>query len=182
MLEADLVVLGPGSLYSSVLAEPARGGDGAEALSGPRATRVRVANLFTQPGETDGYDVADHVCAIQRHLGDVVDVVLLHERPLPAEMVAHEAARGSRPVHAGPGRLEARGRCWCVRDLVSSGAGPARPGEGPRALARHGAGVRERAGCSGAEPDLDPGREPVRRRLPYRVEAWDGRAAFAALR
>jgi uncharacterized cofD-like protein len=150
VLEADLVVLGPGSLYSSVLASLLGEGT-AQALQRTRATRVWVANLFTQPGETDGYDVADHLSAIQRHLGRVVDVVLLHDRPLPEEMVAHEAARGSQPVHARPGRLEALGSLIVRRDLVSSeagsgsftGGGPPRhdPGKVARAL-RQLAGMR----------------------------------------
>ncbi len=116
--EADLVVLGPGSLYSSVLASLL--GEGmAEALRRTRATRVWVANLFTQPGETDGYGAADHLAAIQRHLGDVVDVVLLHDRPLPAELVAREAARGARPVEARPGELARLGPAVVRRNVVS---------------------------------------------------------------
>jgi uncharacterized cofD-like protein len=116
--DADLVVLGPGSLYSSVLASLL--GEGmAEALRRTRATRVWVANLFTQPGETDGYGAADHVVALQRHLGDVVDLVLVHDRPLAAELVAREAARGSRPVEAHPGEIERLGPAVVRRNVVS---------------------------------------------------------------
>jgi uncharacterized cofD-like protein len=116
--DADLVVLGPGSLYSSVLASVL--GEGmAEALRRTRATRVWVANLFTQPGETDGYGAADHVAALQRHLGDVVDLVLLHDRPLPPELVAQEAVRGSQPVEARPGEIERLGPAVVRRNVVS---------------------------------------------------------------
>ena len=120
--EADLVVLGPGSLYSSVLASLLGAGT-AGALRRSRATRVWVANLFTQPGETDGYGAADHVAALQRHLGDVVDAVLLHDRPLPPEMVAGEAARGSHPVHARAGEIEKLGPMVVHADLVAASAG-----------------------------------------------------------
>ena len=94
---ADLVVLGPGSLYSSVLASLlARGVR--EALRTTAATRVLVVNLFTEAGETDGYGAADHVRAVQRHLGDVVDVALVHRPPVPAALAAAHAAEGGHPV------------------------------------------------------------------------------------
>ncbi len=132
LCEADLVVLGPGSLYSSVLASVLGEGTAA-ALRRTRATRVWVANLFTEPGETDGFGAADHVAALQRHLGKVIDVVLLHDRPLAPEMVAREAARGSHPVHARAGEIEALGPTVVRADLVASRLGARHD---PVALAR----------------------------------------------
>ncbi len=80
ILEADLVVLGPGSLYTSVLPNllvP----DITNALIATRAPIVYVANVATQPGETDGYDLADHIDAINRHLPrPVVEWVIANER------------------------------------------------------------------------------------------------------
>jgi uncharacterized cofD-like protein len=74
--EADLVVLGPGSLYTSVLATilvP----ELRAALAASPALRVYAANVATQAGETEGYDLADHVEALAAHgVGDLVDVVL----------------------------------------------------------------------------------------------------------
>jgi uncharacterized cofD-like protein len=67
ILQADLVVVGPGSLYTSILPNllvP----DIARALRHTRAKRAYACNLATQPGETDNYTVADHVKAIQRHV------------------------------------------------------------------------------------------------------------------
>ena len=95
--QAALVVLGPGSLYTSVIAPMLARGI-AEALAASRAYRVLVVNLFTQPGETDGYDAADHVRAIEHHMGPVVDAVLVDSRPLAPETVAAYAAQGSHPV------------------------------------------------------------------------------------
>lgn len=71
---ADQVVLGPGSLYTSVLAAAAVPAV-AEALRATAAQRVYVANLRPQPAETAGYDVGDHVAALAAH-GIPVDVVL----------------------------------------------------------------------------------------------------------
>ncbi len=118
---ADVVVLGPGSLYSSLLASVLATGM-AEALRATAATRVLVVNLFTQPGETDGYDAADHVRAVQRHLGDVVDVALLHGRPLPAAIVDAYAREGADPVEIDRGDVEALGAVPVATDLLAPGA------------------------------------------------------------
>ena len=67
ILQADMVVIGPGSLYTSILPNLLVE-DIALALQHTRAMRVFVCNLATQPGETDNYTVADHVRAIQRHM------------------------------------------------------------------------------------------------------------------
>jgi uncharacterized cofD-like protein len=124
VLGADLVILGPGSLYSSVLASLlARGMR--EALRATAAIRVLVVNLFTQPGETDGYAASDHVRAIVDHLGEVVDVALVQRAPLPEALVAAQAARGAAPVRLDRPELEALGAVSRVADLLG-------PGELPR--------------------------------------------------
>jgi uncharacterized cofD-like protein len=74
--DADLVVLGPGSLYTSVLATVLLP-ELRAALAATPALRVYVANVATQAGETEGYDLADHVEALAAHgVGDIVDVVV----------------------------------------------------------------------------------------------------------
>ena len=81
MLEADLIVLGPGSLYTSVVPNLLVEGIG-KALLQSDALKVYVCNVATQPGETDGYDVAAHVAALVRHLpGQInpLDVVVASE-------------------------------------------------------------------------------------------------------
>ena len=76
---ADLIVLGPGSLYTSILPNLLLR-DLAEALIHAHAPVVYVCNLATQPGETDGYSVADHVAALQRHLPPgCIDLVLAND-------------------------------------------------------------------------------------------------------
>jgi uncharacterized cofD-like protein len=82
ILQADLVVIGPGSLYTSIIPNllvP----DIARALRRTRAKRIYACNLATQPGETDNYNVADHVAAIEQHIipdvqdgREIIDVVL----------------------------------------------------------------------------------------------------------
>jgi len=79
IFSAELIVLGPGSLYTSILPNLLLS-DLAEALVHARGRVVYVCNLATQPGETDGYSVADHVAAMQRHLPPgCIDIVLAND-------------------------------------------------------------------------------------------------------
>ena len=90
--EADLVVIGPGSLYTSLvpnLLVP----EIAEAVGRTAAQKVYVCNVATEKGETDGYTVGDHVLALQRHtFPGLIDVVVANSSPLqsnPASAVPH---------------------------------------------------------------------------------------------
>jgi uncharacterized cofD-like protein len=68
ILSAELIILGPGSLYTSILPNllvP----DLAEALKASRAIKFYVSNVATQPGETDGYTCGDHIRTIENHVG-----------------------------------------------------------------------------------------------------------------
>lgn len=80
LLQADLIVMGPGSLYTSVLPNlliP----DIREAARAADALRVYVCNVATQPGETAGYDLGDHVRALCDHVGEgLFDVVVGNNR------------------------------------------------------------------------------------------------------
>ncbi len=76
ILQAELIVLGPGSLYTSVLPNLLVD-QVAEAIRASQALKVYVCNVAIQPGETDGYSVEDHVRAIENHVGPgLIDVVL----------------------------------------------------------------------------------------------------------
>jgi len=118
---ADLITLGPGSLYSSVL--PNLLVDGvAEALRRTRARRVLVANLMTEPGETGGMGAVDHVEAVIEHAGPVVDVVLLNTAPFGPGRLGRYARAGAEPVRADLGGLRSLGVVPFETDLL--GAGP----------------------------------------------------------
>ncbi|MEO9181222.1 MAG: gluconeogenesis factor YvcK family protein [Acidimicrobiales bacterium] len=75
---ADVVLIGPGSLFTSVLAACVVPGV-TQALAGTTATKIYVANLRTQVPETEGYALEDHVSALLRH-GVTPDVVLVDQR------------------------------------------------------------------------------------------------------
>ena len=100
LINANLIVVGPGSLYTSIL--PNLLVDGiAATISAVKATRVYVANLMTQPGETDGYSLEDHLHAIHDHTTfDLFDYVLVNRAPLPAAAVAQYEADGARVIDA----------------------------------------------------------------------------------
>ena len=110
---ADLVVLGPGSLYTSILPNLLVPGIAAAVAASP-ARRVYVANLVTQPGETDGYPLARHLAELAAYAPAVgIDAVLVNEAPLPEATAAAYRATGAEPVVApaewdGPGELIAR--------------------------------------------------------------------------
>ncbi len=76
ILNADLIVIGPGSLYTSILPNLLVR-DLAAAVQASRAVKVFVCNIATQSGETDEYSCYDHVHALEEHVGqDVFDIVL----------------------------------------------------------------------------------------------------------
>ncbi len=68
ILEADLIVAGPGSLFTSILPNLLVE-DIVKAIRASRALKVYICNVATQPGETDGFSVGDHVEALERHVG-----------------------------------------------------------------------------------------------------------------
>ena len=97
--EADLIVIGPGSLYTSII--PNFLVDGiSEAVADSKALKILIMNIMTQDGESEGYTGADHVRALLRHgLPGIVDVCIANSRVLPEELL--------RPYHEeGVGMLE----------------------------------------------------------------------------
>ena len=94
---ADLIVLGPGSLFTSTI--PALLGAGtADALAAFRGPVVYAANIMTQPGETVGFTLSDHLRAVAEHVGPAVTDVLVHHEALSADLLSRYAAEGSAPV------------------------------------------------------------------------------------
>lgn len=94
IMNADLVVIGPGDLYTSIITNLLVQGV-REALAQTRAKKLYITNLMTKPGETAQYDVADHVRDLLRYLGaDCVDYVLVSNTETSHEAIADYAAKG----------------------------------------------------------------------------------------
>ncbi|MBX6376999.1 MAG: YvcK family protein [Clostridia bacterium] len=116
---ADLIVLGPGSLYTSVLPNLLVR-DLARALRASRGLKVYVVNVMTQPGETDGYTAADHVSAVLRHAGEgSVDCVLVNTGPVDPVRLRRYRSQRAEPVVLDAERLAALGVRVVTGDLIS---------------------------------------------------------------
>ena len=96
--KADLILMGPGSLYTSVI--PNLLVDGiARAIHASKAAKVYVMNLMTQDGETEGYTAADHVRALFDHGGEgLFDHTLVNDRPVPTELLELYRREGAAPL------------------------------------------------------------------------------------
>ena len=96
--EADFIIIGPGSLYTSVIPNllvP----EIAEAIANSEVPRIYVCNIMTQPGETDGYTVADHIRAIDRACGrPLFDAVVVQGKVPSAKALIGYAQDNSYPV------------------------------------------------------------------------------------
>jgi uncharacterized cofD-like protein len=107
--EADLILLGPGSLYTSILPNlliP----EIATAIAKSKAPRVYIANIMTQPGETSGYALADHLKAIQRHTTRrVIDWVVANRQPISSEVARRYRTHGAEPVAIDLASLQSLG-------------------------------------------------------------------------
>ena len=95
---ADAVAIGPGSLYTSILPNLLVEGV-VDALSTTRAPKVYVCNIMTQPGETGGKNVLDHVKVIVDHAGiNFIDYVLVNNEYLPQGVFERYAKDGAELV------------------------------------------------------------------------------------
>lgn len=130
--EADLVLLGPGSLFTSVLPHLAVP-DLAQAVADAPGIRAYVCNVMTQPGETDGFDAPAHVGRVLEALPGGVDVVIVHDGPIDPSALAAYAAGGQVPVEPATDELAAMGLSVVAADLAEAGAAVRHE---PEALAR----------------------------------------------
>lgn len=97
--EADAIIMGPGSLYTSILPNllvP----DIAGAIARSQAVKVYVCNVMTQPGETDGYSASQHLKALMEHAGQVVDHIIVNTEGVPARLLGRYRREGAVPVEA----------------------------------------------------------------------------------
>jgi len=96
--EADLIILGPGSLYTSVIPNLLIE-EIAQEIANSQAKKIYVCNIMTQPGETDNYSVSDHLRALMNHANsrNIVDAVLVNDC-IPSNLAKKYELAGSYPV------------------------------------------------------------------------------------
>jgi len=158
LARADLVVLGPGSLFTSVLPHLALPGLAA-ALARTAATRVLVANLVSEHGRASHLDLRDHVDLVDLHAGaPVVDAILVNDAPVDRETAARYLAEGAVPLswnHRSRGNLVVVSRDLLAEDPKLRHDPNATAAGLVEAWLRSG---RERAGSESIAP-LAPSRE-----------------------
>lgn len=105
---ADIIVLGPGSLYTSVI--PNLLVDGiTDAIMASNAKKVYVCNIMTQPGETDGYTASMHLDALEKHSArGIVDYIVVNDAEIPEYVRELYAAENAEPVAVDMDKLENR--------------------------------------------------------------------------
>ena len=113
---ADAIILGPGSLYTSIMPNLLVEGV-AHALKKSKAIKIYICNVMTQPGETDNYTASMHAKAILDHAGrGVIDYVLVNSAPISEDMCQELNAK---PVVVDEDRINALGMGLVKADLIS---------------------------------------------------------------
>lgn len=117
--EADIIVLGPGSLYTSILPNLLVQGLFQE-IKRSDAQKLYICNVMTQPGETDGYTAADHVEAMYRHVGGpFLDTIMVNSAQIPPHIQEKYAEKGAVPVDNDIERLKQMGLSIIAEPMVT---------------------------------------------------------------
>jgi len=103
--EADAIILGPGSLFESILPNFLLA-EFAEAVRSSSAKKIFVCNLMTEPGRTSGFRVADHIRVIKEYAGLTPDYVLVNAQRIDPETTRIYAAAHQTPVYLDPSDYE----------------------------------------------------------------------------
>lgn len=117
--KADAIILGPGSLYTSVMPNLLVEGI-AEAIRKSSAIKIYICNVMTQPGETDGYTASMHAKAIIDHGGKgIIDFMLVNSKLISPKMRERYAAEGAYPVRVDEDAINDLGLGFIKADIVN---------------------------------------------------------------
>lgn len=131
--EAELIVLGPGSLYTSIIPNLLTEGV-AQAIESSKALKIYVLNVTTQDGETEGYAASDHVRALFAHSGrKLFDYCLANITPLPEDVALRYKEQGACQTAVDTEELEKLGVKTILRPMLDCSTGLAR--HNPKQLA-----------------------------------------------
>ena len=116
--EADFIIIGPGSLYTSVIPNLLVK-EIADAIANSEVPRIYVCNIMTQPGETDGYSVADHIRAIDRAIGrPLFDAVVVQGKVPSAKSLIRYSQENSYPVVLDREAITSLGRRIVIANVM----------------------------------------------------------------
>ena len=126
ILSADMIILGPGSLYTSII--PNLLVDGiVQALEKSRAPKIYVLNIMTQDGETEGYTAFDHLHALLQHSAPhLVDACIYNTAPVPDPIQARYKTEDAEPVEIDMQRFREAGVEMYGFPLIAGGSQLAR--------------------------------------------------------
>lgn len=123
ILTADVITIGPGSLFTSLLPPLIVKGVG-DAINASRARKVFICNLMTQPGETDGLSAAEHLRIVREYSPSLIfDQIILNSRPITPEQAESYKRQGSEQigVHGSISNESIDGTQVIFADLLDSG-------------------------------------------------------------
>jgi len=127
--QADLITLGPGSLFTSIIPNLLVEGI-PRAIAQSRALKAYFVNLMSQPGETTNFSASDHIAAIRRHAGRthapaLIDVCVINTRSIRGKALARYRSQAARPVEIDQEELARMGlKVHAVDLLRKSGVNP----------------------------------------------------------
>jgi uncharacterized cofD-like protein len=134
--EADFIIIGPGSLYTSIIPNllvP----DIADAIARSKAPRIYVCNIMTQEGETQGYSVGDHIRAIDKACGQrLFEAVLVQKQTPTAKALIRYAQENSNPVPLDRDVVSRLGRRIVLANIIDEEEQTGTVRHNPEALAR----------------------------------------------
>ena len=162
--QADVITVGPGSLFTSVIPNLLVRGV-AQAIARSRAAKIYICNLMTQPGETTGLSASDHLRAIYEHCGfRLFDSVLLNGARIAPRLQRRYLAERSRPVEIDLPKLFEMGVRVVTADLVAE----QRPGATTARWVRHDPHRLARAvlGIAASNPDKAFAKRSARQEQP----------------
>ncbi|OMP68255.1 gluconeogenesis factor YvcK family protein [Domibacillus epiphyticus] len=117
--EADMIILGPGSLYTSILPNLLVPGIGEEVCAA-KAKKVYICNLMTQAGETLDFTASDHVGAIYDHMKcSFIDTILVNKEPIPDVIQERYKEEMAKPVVFDVDKLQAMGLDAIFDEIVT---------------------------------------------------------------
>ena len=118
--EADAVIISPGSLYTSIIPVLLLDEIREALIATANVKKIYVCNVMTQNGETDGYDVADHLKAIADHIGrQIIDVCLVNEDAVSEEVLSNYRREQASVVHYDAKRVQEQGVFACCDSFAT---------------------------------------------------------------
>ena len=118
---ADIIIFGPGSLYTSIIPNLLVEGV-SDAISKSKAPRVLICNVMTQPGETDGYTAFDHVKAINEHVGgSIIDYCIVNTGHMNEDVLKKYREDRQVPVEVDEEKFKLAGVKLIKADLSTDG-------------------------------------------------------------